>query len=217
MLSMNRREITCGLGAAALLAGLPLSVQAQGGPVEGRDFQKLDKPLPATPGKVEVVEFFGYWCPHCNAFEPSLDAWARKLPAQQVSFRRVSIAFNAAQEPIQRMFFALEAMGQVEVVHAKVFSAIHVAKGLPPAPKEAEIASFLKANGVDADKVLETMKSFSVATKVRQARALADGYGLDGVPLLGIAGRWRTSPGLAGSHERALAVADALIARAKKG
>lgn len=214
---MNRREITCGLGAAALLAGLSPAVRAQGGPVEGRDFQKLDKPLPVTPGKVEVVEFFGYWCPHCNAFEPMLDAWARKLPAQQVAFRRMSVAFNAAQEPIQRMFFALEALGQVEAVHAKVFHAIHVAKGLPPAPKEGDIANFLKANGLDAAKVVDTMKSFAVATKVRQARQLADGYGLDGVPLLGIAGRWRTSPGIAGSHERALAVADALIAQARKG
>ena len=214
---MNRREITCGLGAAAVLAGLPGLAQAQGGPVEGRDFHKLDKPLPVTPGKVEVVEFFGYWCPHCNAFEPVLEAWARRLPAQQVAFRRVAVAFNAAQEPIQRMFFALEALGQLEPVHAKVFSAIHVAKGLPPAPKEAEIANFLKANGLDSAKVLETMKSFAVATKVRQARQLADGYGLDGVPLLGIAGRWRTSPGIAGSHERALAVADALIAQARRG
>lgn len=214
---MNRREITCGLGAAAVLAGLPALAQAQGGPVEGRDYFKLDKPMPVTPGKVEVVEFFGYWCPHCNAFEPSLEAWARKLPAQQVAFRRVAVAFNAAQEPIQRMFFALEALGQLEPVHAKVFSAIHVAKGLSPAPKEADIANFLKANGLDSAKVLDTMKSFAVATKVRQARQLADGYGLDGVPLLGIAGRWRTSPSIAGSHERALAVADALIAQARRG
>lgn len=214
---MNRREITCGLGAAAVLAGLPSLARAQGGPVEGRDYFKLDKPLPVTPGKVEVVEFFGYWCPHCNAFEPSLEAWARKLSAQQVAFRRVSVAFRAPEEPIQRMFFALEVLGLVESVHAKVFAAIHATKTLPDRPKEAEIATFLKANGLDSAKVLETMKSFSVATKVRQARQLADGYGLDGVPLLGIAGRWRTSPGIAGSHERALAVADALIAQARRG
>lgn len=214
---MNRRHITLGLGGAALLAGLPQTGLAQGGPVEGRDFHRLDKPLPVTPGKVEVVEFFGYWCPHCNAFEPALEAWVRKLPAQQVSFRRVSVAFNAAQEPIQRMYYALEALGQVDAVHHKVFAAIHGSKGLSGAPKEADIASFLKANGLDADKVVDTMKGFAVATKVRQARQLADGYGLDGVPLLGIAGRWRTSPGMAGSHERALAVADALIAQARKG
>jgi protein dithiol oxidoreductase (disulfide-forming) len=214
---MNRRDITRGLGAAAVLGGLPLASLAQGGPVEGRDFQKLDKPLPVSPGKVEVVEFFGYWCPHCNTFEPVLDAWVRKLPPAQVGFRRVAVAFNAAQEPIQRLYYALEALGLIDAMHVKVFTAIHASKTLSGAPKEDEIARFLTAHGADAAKVVDTMKGFAVATKVRQARQLAEGYGLDGVPLLGIHGRWRTSPSIAGGHERALAVADVLIAQARKG
>jgi thiol:disulfide interchange protein DsbA len=217
---MNRRHITLGLGSAAVLAHLaPLSgpALAQGGPLEGRDFVRLDKPLPVTPGKIEVVEFFGYWCPHCSAFEPVLDAWARKLPAAQVSFRRIPVAFNGAQEPIQRLYFALEALNLVTSLHTKVFAAIHMQRSLQPAPKESDIAAWLKAQGADADKVVDAMKSFAVATKVRQARPLADGYGLDGVPTLGVHGRWRTSPSMAGSHERALAVVDALIGQVRKG
>lgn len=215
---MNRRDLTRGLGAAALLSTVGTVVHAQGGPVEGRDYQKLDKAMPIAGGKVEVVEFFAYWCPHCFAFESALDAWARKLPADKVAFRRVSIAFRpASEEQLQRLFYALEALGLVDSLHHKVFQAIHVSKTLPHGAKEADIAAFLKANGADAAKVLGTMKGFAVATKLRQTRQAMDGYGLDGVPMLGIQGQFRTSPSIAGSPERALAVADALIAKVRKG
>ena len=84
---MNRREF--GLNASVLaLSGLALPVWAQGGPVEGKDYLRVAQPVPMTGDKIEVVEFFGYWCPHCNAFEPALEAWVKKLPAT-VNFRRM--------------------------------------------------------------------------------------------------------------------------------
>jgi thiol:disulfide interchange protein DsbA len=211
---MNRREWALGASALAL-GGLSLPLRAQGnGLVEGRDYQRVAQPVPVPAGKVEVVEFFGYWCPHCNAFEPTLDAWVRKLPPT-VNFRRISIAFNAAQEPMQRLFFALEALGLVDTLHRKVFNALHVEhKRLND---DADIKAWAQWVGTDPAKLLDTMKSFSVATKVRQARQLAEAYRIEGVPTLGIQGRWMTSPSIAGSPERALVVTEALIAQAHKG
>ena len=210
---MNRREFaTCSAGV--LLAAAQGPAWAQGGPVEGKDYQRVATPVPVPPGKVEVVEFFGYWCPHCNAFEPALDAWVKKLPAAQVAFRRVPVAFNAAQEPLQKLYFALESLDLIEALHRKVFNSLHVAR--QRLDKDAEISVFLQANGVDAAKVMDSMKSFSVATKVRQARQLAEGYKIEGVPTLGIQGRYMTSPSIAGTPERALAVADQLIAQSRK-
>lgn len=208
---MNRRDWVL---AAAGLAGLPLLAQAQAGPLEGRDFKRVESPLPVAEGKIEVVEFFGYWCPHCNSFEPALDAWAKKLPPQ-VTFRRIPVAFSAGQEPLQRLYYALEVQGQVEALHRKVFAALHAER--KRLNTEAEIGAWLQANGADSAKLLETMKGFAVATKVRQSRQLADGYRIDGVPTLGIQGKWMTSPSIAGTPERALAVADALIAQSRKG
>jgi protein dithiol oxidoreductase (disulfide-forming) len=209
---MKRREFTLNASVLAL-SGLALPAWAQGGPVEGRDFVRVAQPVPVTGEKVEVVEFFGYWCPHCNAFEPALDAWARKLPAT-VSFKRMPVAFNAAQEPAQRLYFAIEALGLVDTLHRKVFTAMHVER--KRLDKDAEIADFAKANGVDATKLLDAMKSFSVATKMRQSRQLGEAYRIDGVPTLGIHGRFMTSPSIAGSQERALATAEALIAQVRK-
>jgi thiol:disulfide interchange protein DsbA len=212
---MNRRRFTTQLAAVAAVSGLPLAARAQGAPVEGRDYARLAQPLamPAT-GKIEVVEFFGYWCPHCNSFEPALDAWARKLPADVV-FRRVPVAFSAPQEPYAKIYFALEAMGLLEQMHRKVFAAIHVQR--QHLDKDSEILAFMTANGVDSAKFSEIYKSFTVASKFKQARQLADAYRIDGVPTIGIHGRFFTSPSLAGGSEQALKVADQLIQRARQG
>jgi thiol:disulfide interchange protein DsbA len=212
---MNRRSFALQVALAGSVPLVPWAARAQGTPVEGKDYARLAQPiaLPAT-GKVEVVEFFGYWCPHCHAFEPLLEAWAQKLPAD-VAFRRVPVAFSAPQEPYQKIFLALEAMGQLGAMHRKVFTAMHVQK--QRLDKESDIVALMTANGIDGAKFTETFKSFTVASKAQQARQTADAYRIDGVPTLGIHGRYFTSPSLAGGHEQALRVTDYLIQRSRKG
>jgi thiol:disulfide interchange protein DsbA len=210
---MNRRRFNLSL-AGACAACLPGLARAQGAPVEGKDYARLAQPVAmASSGKVEVVEFFGYWCPHCNSFEPAIDAWARKLPAE-VSFRRVPVAFSAPQEPYAKIYLALEAMGQLDALHRKVFAAIHVQR--QRLEKDAEINAFMTANGVDAAKFMDTYKGFTVASKFKQSRQLADAYKIDGVPTIGVHGRYFTSPSLAGGAEQALRVTDYLIQRTKQ-
>src|SRR5207245_5431421 len=128
-IGMKRREFSAAvagvLGASAFVA--PQSVLAQGKPQDGKDFRTLDKkaPVEAPAGKIEVVEFFWYSCPHCNAFEPKLESWLKKLPPD-VAFRRVPVAFRDDFVPQQRLFYTLEAMGKVDAMQAKVFQEIHV-------------------------------------------------------------------------------------------
>src|SRR6218665_3853548 len=117
---MKRRDFSAVLGLSAV-SGLAL---AQGAPVEGRHYQRLSQPLPTPPGKVEVLEFFWYGCPHCFAFDPVLEAWVKQLPAD-VTFRRVHVGFRANIKLHQRLFYALEAMGKEAELHARVFNAFH--------------------------------------------------------------------------------------------
>ena len=211
---INRRDLTLTGAAVALVAAS--GVRAQGAtPIEGKDFVRLPTPAPvaAPPGKIEVVEFFSYGCPHCYSFEPLLESWIKKLPAD-VTFRRVPAVFNAPFEGYAKLFYALEASNQVDAMHKRVFAAIHVQR--QRLDKEADIAAFVKSAGGDDAKFLDAYKSFGVATKLRQGKQLAEAYKIDGVPTLGIHGRWFTAGSLAGTHERALTVADQLIARARK-
>lgn len=212
---MNRRDFSqwvAALGGAAAVHG----AHAQGGPVEGVHYVKLSQPAPvsAPTGKIEVLEFFWYGCPHCNALEPALEAWIKRLPADVV-FRRVPVAFSATHESHQKLFYGLEAMGQLEAMHRKIFAAIHTQQ--QRLDREVDQLAFLKAQGVDEAKFLEMTKSFSVQTKMRQAKQLSSAYKIDGVPALGVAGRFYTAGSLAGDNQRALAVADFLIERARKG
>jgi thiol:disulfide interchange protein DsbA len=184
-------------------------------PADGADYISLDQPAPTEggPGKVDVVEFFWYSCPHCNSFEPQLEAWLSKLP-KNVHFRRVPVMFRPNFEPQQRLFYVLEAMGRLPDLHKKVFHAIHVEK---QTLDTAELlAAWAAKQGLDRAKFLEQYNSFPVVTKVRRATQLQEQYKVDGVPSLGIAGRYFTSGSMAGNMQKALQVTDYLIAQAAK-
>jgi thiol:disulfide interchange protein DsbA len=160
------------------------------------------------------VEFFWYSCPHCNAFEPKLNAWLKKLPAD-VAFRRVPVAFRDDFVPQQRLYYALEAMGKVDDLHAKVFQEIHVNR--QPTNREDQILAFVEKNGVDKAKFQELYNSFAISTKARRAKQLQDQYEVDGVPAIGVAGQYYTDGTMAGNMDRALQIVDYLVAEVRRG
>ena len=217
---MQRREFSFSAASAAAATlgslALPTLAQAQAKAFkDGEDYLTLDKPAPteAPAGKVEVVEFFWYSCPHCNAFEPQLEAWIKQAP-KDVTVRRVPVSFRPDFEPQQRLYYVLEAMGKVEELHKKVFAAIHVEKQALNTPEL--VAAWAVKQGLDKAKFTEMYNSFTITTKARKATQLQDLYKVDGVPALGVAGRYYTSGSLAQTMPRALQVTDFLIAQARK-
>lgn len=214
---MQRREFSITTAALSLsTACLSTIGHAQAkAPQEGADYLALDKPAPteAGAGKIEVVEFFWYSCGHCNRFEPQLDEWAKKV-AKDVVLRRAPVAFKPDFEPQQRLYFVLEAMGRVGDLHKKVFSAIHVDKQLLNTVEQ--VTDWAVSQGVNKAKFTEAYNSFPVATKARKATLLQEAYKVDGVPALGVAGRFYTSGSVAQTMERALLVTDHLIGLARK-
>ena len=215
---MNRREFSTrliGAGAGTLALGMAAPSWSQGAPAEGTQFTKIDPPVPTqAPGKVDVLEFFSYACPHCNAFEPSLDAWAKKLPAD-VAFRRVPVPFLMNAELFQRTYFALESLGMVDAMQRKIFAAVHVDRVRLDSAND--VAALVAKNGGDSAKFLDAMKSFGVANGVTRAKKMTADYKIDSVPSIAVQGRFVTSPAQAGSPEKALQVADFLIQRSRKG
>ena len=215
---MKRREFSAGaatlLGGAAV--GLPSLAWAQRPPQDGKDYRTLDKKVPveAAAGKIEVIEFFWYSCPHCNAFEPRLTAWLKNLPPE-VAFRRVPVAFRDDFEPQQRLYYTLEALGKVDTLHAKVFEAIHVRH--EPTHKQDLILAFAEKNGLDRAAFEKMYNSFTIATKARRARQEQNAYRVEGVLAMGVHGRFYTDGELAGNMDRALQVVDYLVAEVRKG
>ena len=215
---MNRRHFSSALlvsGASTSLLGLSLESRAAGAaPVEGTDFKNLEPSQPtSTPGKVEVLEFFSYACPHCNAFEPTIEGWARGLPADVV-FKRVPVPFLYNADNFAHTYYALDTLGLVDKMQMKIFSAVHVDHLRLDKPED--IAAVVGKNGGDAAKFLAAFKSFSVATAVAKSKKMSADYKIDGVPTLAVQGRFITSPELAHGAPESLAVADVLIARSRK-
>ncbi len=216
---MKRREFTQWTTGAAVASAASWggSVHAQASkPKAGTDFQVLDPraPVEAGAGKIEVVEFFWYSCPHCNAFEPTLQAWVSKLP-KDVAFRRVPVAFQDSFAPQQRLYFTLEAMGLVDKLHAKVFAAIHGEK--KNLSSGEAILEWVAQQGVDKAQFVQQYNSFTVVTKVTKATQLQNAYKVEGVPALGVAGRYYTDGSMAGNMPRALQVVESLVADVRAG
>jgi len=205
--------------AAALtttgLASTNLLAQAKQ-PQAGADYVRLAKsaPVDAPAGKIEVLEFFWYSCPHCNAFEPVLNAWAKRLP-KDVVFKRVPVAFQSSYLPQQRLFYVLEAMGLTEKLHDRVFAAIHVEH--QSLANESAIADWMVKQGVNKAVFTSHFNSFTTVAKARRASQLMDAYGVEGVPALGIAGRFYTDGAMTQNMDRALQVVDFLTAEVRAG
>jgi thiol:disulfide interchange protein DsbA len=212
---MKRRFFSSALLATtAWLSALP--AKAQWAFKAGKDYMVLERPVPTDvgPGKVELLEFFWYSCPHCNKFEPTFAQWVKDAP-KDVTVRRVPVAFRDDFGPQQRLFYTLEAMDLLGSLHGKVFHAVHEER--LPLNTEATILAWIDKQGVDKAKFSDIFKSFAVTAKIKKAVQLQNEFRIEGVPSLGVAGRFYIDGGTAGSMERALKVAESLIAQARTG
>ena len=219
-MNFTRRQILAGVSAgvtaSAALPGLMGSAYAQGArmPDPGIDYRDVTPPQPTESGsKIEVLEFFWYGCPHCYAFEPALNAWTKRLPAD-VTFRRVHAQFNPQWTQHAKLFYTLDALGEIERLHRKCFDTIHGEKR--DLLKDADMLEWAAQNGVDKTKFSDAFKSFGVAGKLQRAKQVVANYKIDGVPSLAVNGKFLTSPSIAGGQEKSLAVMDFLIAEERK-
>lgn len=206
------------LAAATLIACSAGAFAAE--PKSGVDYTTLDMPPRAEAGKkVEVVEFFMYSCPHCHALEPLLAQWVRQQ-GEKIAFRRVHLAFSGPNDAQAHAYATLEAMGKLDVMHDKIFHAIHVERNR--LNKDDALLDLAVKNGIDKGKYLEFFNSFAVQTKVKRNIALTGSYKIDSAPSIVIDGRYLTSPSQAGrpgqseaqSQQATLQVMDALVAKA---
>jgi len=212
----RRRDFLIALCASpTLLASPAVLAQGRGEPPEG-DYTVLANPQPTdSPGKIEVLDFFWYGCPHCYAFLPELESWRKRQPAD-VNFRHMPVDFNdPSREPHTRLFCTLQVLNKVEDLHVKVFDAFH--RSHLRLNDADTIADFMAANGIARDQWLAAYNSFSVAGLVRRARIAFQTYQIDGTPTLAVDGRFLTSPTIVRSHSNAatMAVVDGLIEKVR--
>ena len=193
----------------ATFLALPLVANAQ-----QVQYGELNPPQPVeNKGKIEVIEFFWYGCPHCYSLEPYIETWLKKLPPD-VEFRRVPAVFNSRWGHDAAIFYTLEAMGLVDKLHRPLFDAIH--KSGLRTDNEAAFSEWLQKNGVDPKKFMDTMKSFGVQSKTKRAVQLTTAYKIDGTPAMAVAGRYTVSAEQGKTQQGMLQAVDGLVALARK-
>lgn len=206
---MNKRDFLksgLGLSAVALSAPYASSVLAQ----SGEGYKTIDPPINTrVSDKVEVIEYFWFGCPHCFAFEPTINAWNEQKP-DYVEFVREAPPLNPSWEPHSRAFYAAELMGVTDEFLEPMFNAIHVERRTLRSPKQ--IVKFVGELGLDADKFDKTMDSFAANTRINQAMQMAAGSGLTGVPSIVINGKYLTGGSIAGGNDNIIRVINELTA-----
>jgi thiol:disulfide interchange protein DsbA len=180
---------------------------------EGKQYVRLKNAVPVETGKkIEVVEFFSYGCPHCADFESVLQSWMKTLPPD-VQFRRVPVMFQERWIPLAKIYYTLEALGEEARLTPEVFAAIH-GKGVN-LTSDKLFFDWAASKGLDRKKVEDMFGSFAVSGKINRAKAQAQQYGVQSVPIVYVDGKYMTEAGLVGTHAAMPNAINALIAKAR--
>ena len=196
-----------GLVVGFSVAATSFAASVAAGYTEGKDYVVLaQRVVPADAKKIEVAEFFSYACPSCYKFEPHLQAWAKKLPAD-VALVQTHVSFNRPDwANYQRGYYTILSLGVKDKVQEAVFNSIYIAnKNLSGAQ---DWANFLSLYGVDKQKTLSTYNSFGVNSQVKQAEARARDFKIPSTPALIVDGRFRIT---VTSQEEMIRVAQFLV------
>jgi thiol:disulfide interchange protein DsbA len=200
-----------GLISALVTSGLALAAEPQA----GREYLPINPPLATSKGKIEVIEFFSYGCPHCSDLNPKVSQWAANL-SKDVNFRRIPITFNRPEwARLARIYYALETTGDLAKLDGAVFDAIHKDRVNLMKSDEAVIA-WAGSKGADAKKFGDALASFSMQSKVLRGDQEATAARISGVPALVVDGRFLMNNEAAGSHETLLKLTDSVIAKARQ-
>jgi len=194
--------------AIVALTFLIISTSVQAGIIAGHDYVVLSTPQrQEANGKIEVMEFFSWGCPHCYEFYPKLSRWLATLP-KDASFKRVPVGLGHPEwEALARAFYALQVTGDVERLDSQIFEDIH--KNHVWLYDEANITAWVGKHNVIVEKFRQAFRSFGVNTNVGQAEQKAVDYRIPGVPALTIAGKYMVE---GGDHGKMLSASDQLIA-----
>ncbi len=205
------------LKTIVLTAGLLAAGASQAALKEGKDYKRLATPRAVeVPGKLEVIEFFWYGCPHCYTIEPHVDTWAKKLPAD-VNFRRIHVMWSGRPdiEAHARIFVALQAMGSEAKYQQAVFNAVQ--RDRIELRKEGPLNDWLKKQGIDQARFKASHSGFSSGVALKKLEQLSKDYAVDGVPMFVVNGKYVTSPAMLGKEDDTITRAlDELLAAERK-
>jgi thiol:disulfide interchange protein DsbA len=161
--------------------------------VAGTHYTELAAPANTNDSsKVEVLEVFWYGCSHCFRFEPLIADWEATMPAD-VDFGRFPAMWNGLMEVHAQVYYTAEAMDALDVVHEHVFNAINIEGNR--LQNEGQIGALFAKYGINEDDFAKSFNSFSVRTKVNQAKQRMQAYEIRSTPNMIVNGKYLVATG----------------------
>ncbi len=182
--------------------------------VEGKDYTRLVSPQPTQSGdKIEVLEFFWYGCPHCNALHPYIKTWLESMP-EDVDFNYVPAILRANWVAGAKIFYTLEVINATEELHDKVYAALHNEK--VNLNKESILFDWVEKQGVEREVFVDAYESFAIQNKVSRSTQMSRQYKLSGTPALVVDGKYLTSGSMGGTAKDTIRILNKLIEKARQ-
>jgi protein dithiol oxidoreductase (disulfide-forming) len=173
------------------------------------DYREIAQQPIETGDKIEVIDFFFYGCQYCNDLLPRLERWQRSKPAD-VEVRHIPVVRHDSWVPLAKTYFALEAMGEAERLHAAVFHGYHVEDLYMS--QEKVISEWAAKHGLDREKFMTIYRSDETRRKVERARRQTLDYDIQGTPTLVVDGRYLTD----GASPKTIDILDRMIRLARQ-
>lgn len=182
---------------------------------EGTQYKRIANAQPTVnPDQIEVRELFWYGCPHCYHMEPDIDAWRETKP-DDVVFVRMPAVLGPTWELLARAYYTMELLDVEDQVHMPLFEHIH--KQRKRIRTVDDVRAVFVEQGVSAQDFDRTFQSFAVITKTNRARQARAMYGITGVPVLVVNGKYLVSAQMAGGNKQMLEVVDFLVEQERAG
>ncbi|MEQ8953674.1 MAG: thiol:disulfide interchange protein DsbA/DsbL [Gammaproteobacteria bacterium] len=176
--------------------------------VEGTHYQVLDTPVrTADAERIEVIELFWYGCPGCYAFEPLMANWEQNAPAD-VDHKRLPAVWDPITELHAQAFFTAQALDALTAVHSSFFNEYHQNRNR--LHNEDLLRDFFESCGVASGDFDQVFNSFSIRSRVNQARRQIAQYGPAETPMMYVNGKYVVTTA-AGGYQEMLDVVNYLI------
>lgn len=168
--------------------------------------------MQAPAGSIEVIDFFWYGCPYCNTLQPALERWISRKPVD-VTVRRIPAVLRDSWAPHARVYYTLEALGEVERLHQRAYYSYHVEE-LAMSRAEA-MSDWAVRNGIPRERWEAAYNSTAVQRKVEEAGELTRAYNVTGTPSLVVDGRYLTSGNMSETLDGMIQILEGLIYRVR--
>lgn len=204
------------LTAVLFIAGLALptaTAAAADNLQAGRDYIVLNpaQPTRVSPGKIEIVEFFNFSCPHCHRLQGHLNKWRADNAAEDIALVHQPVVFQRYNGHFARVYYTLEGLDIADEFIPKIYTAIHTERQL--LNSRGRFLDWLEDQGIDRDRADKMYDSFTVVSRAKRAADVALDYGISSTPHLAINGKYVIGPSLSRSYETMLETLSTLIDR----